>query len=234
MGFINNTSYILNAVLTKKGREYLAKSGGEFSITKFALSDDEIDYTLFNTAHPLGTNYYGAVLESTPMIEPNVDPEVVMKYKLISMPIGAKTLPFITLTAPASGYVGDAALKMNFNDENSANPWIPSIVTVNPSTEGGSDAFAEENYSFLVLNKFVVDIGVAIDDGTIDYNVGVVYGEESGRTSKKIVGRTAGIKTLMGDMGTSRETSIIITGQLSGAIYVLPVLVNYVNNTTAG
>ena len=59
-------------------------------------------------------------------------------------------------------------------------------------------------------------------------------GEESGRTSKKIVGRTAGIKTLMGDMGTSRETSIIITGQLSGAIYVLPVLVNYVNNTTAG
>jgi hypothetical protein len=80
----------------------------------------------------------------------------------------------------------------------------------------------------------VVNIGVVMDDRTIDYNVGVIYGEESGRTSKKIVGRSAGITTLMGDMNTSRETSIIITGQLSGAIYVLPVLVNYVNNTTAG
>ena len=38
----------------------------------------------------------------------------------------------------------------------------------------------------------------------------------------------------MGDMGTSRETSIIITGQMSGAIYVLPVKVNYVNKTTTG
>ena len=37
MGFINNTSYILNAVLTKKGREYLAKNDARFSITKFAL-----------------------------------------------------------------------------------------------------------------------------------------------------------------------------------------------------
>ena len=29
MGFINNTSTILNAVLTKKGRQYLAKSDGK-------------------------------------------------------------------------------------------------------------------------------------------------------------------------------------------------------------
>ena len=43
MGFINNTSTILNAVLTKKGRQYLAKSDGNFNITKFAISDDEID-----------------------------------------------------------------------------------------------------------------------------------------------------------------------------------------------
>tara|TARA_Y100000310_G_scaffold298398_1_gene332325 strand:- start:533 stop:1240 length:708 start_codon:yes stop_codon:yes gene_type:complete len=231
MGFINNTSYILNAVLTKKGREYLAKSGGEFSITKFALSDDEIDYTLFNTAHPYGTNYYGAVLESTPMIEPNVDPEVVMKYKLISMPIGAKTLPFVTLTAPSSGYVGDAALEMNFNDENSANPWIPSVVTLNPSTEGGSDAFAEEQYSFLVLNKFVVDIrpGIGLWD-ELSSTAGVSYGEESGRTSKKVVSRRATIQTqVVTASDVYRETSIIITGQQSGAIYVLPVRVEFKN-----
>jgi hypothetical protein len=230
MGFINNTSYILNAVLTKKGREYLAKSGGEFSITKFALADDEIDYTLWNTAHPYGTNYYGAVLEATPMIEPNVDPEVVMKYKLISMPIGVKTLPFITTSIPSSGFVGDSALQMNFNDE-SDTPWIPSTVSINPLTEGGDGTFAEEQYSFLVLNKFVIDIrpGIGLWD-ELSSTAGVSYGEESGRTSKKVVSRNATIQTqVVTATEVYRETSIIITGQKSGAIYVVPVRVEFKN-----
>ena len=74
MGFINNTSYLLNAVLTRRGREYLASNNSRFNITKFALADDEVDYTLWDTAHPLGTDYYGAVLESIPLVEPCVDP----------------------------------------------------------------------------------------------------------------------------------------------------------------
>ena len=102
MGFINNTSYILNAVLTKKGREYLAKNDAKFNITKFALADDEVDYTLWDTAHPLGTDYYGAVLESMPLVEPVVDPEVVMKYKLITAPVGSKALAAIKNVTPLS------------------------------------------------------------------------------------------------------------------------------------
>ena len=46
MGFLNNTSVTVDAVLTKKGRELLARGQDEFKITKFALSDDEIDYRL--------------------------------------------------------------------------------------------------------------------------------------------------------------------------------------------
>ena len=226
MGFINNTSYILNAVLTKKGREYLSKSGGEFSITKFALADDEIDYTLWDIAHPYGTNYYGAVLESTPMIEPNVDPEVVMKYKLITMPVGVKTLPFITTSIPPAGYV----LEIKYNDE-SAPPWIPSYGHMNLLTEGGDGAFAEEDYSFLVLNKFVVDIRPGIGNwDELSSTAGVSYGEESGRTSKKVVSRNATIQTQeVTAAEVYRETSIIITGRRSGAIYVVPVRVNYVS-----
>ena len=111
--------------------------------------------------------------------------------------------------------------------------WAYENVQLNPNTLGAEQAFAGEDYSFLVLNKNVVDIGI-VTDGSVDYNVGAVYGEETGRTSKKVVGREAGIITLMGDMGTSRETSIIITGQMSGAIYVFPVKVNYVDNTPSG
>ena len=51
---------------------------------------------------------------------------------------------------------------------------------------------------------------------------------------KKVVGEEVSIQTTVGTVGTSRETSIIITGQMSGAIYVFPVKVNYVDNTPTG
>ena len=232
MGFINNTSYILNAVLTKKGKQYLAKSDGKFNITKFALSDDEIDYTLWDTAHPMGTDYYGAVLESTPMLEPCVDPEVVMKYKLITMPVGTKALPYISNVTPSS-LLGDNAVTTSFNANTPGQQWSYESVLIDPHTDGADNTFSAEKYSFLVLNKNVVDIGIVVD-GSANYSVGAVYGEESGRTSKKVVERVASIITQAGTVGTSRETSIIITGQMSGAIYVLPVKVNYVDNTPSG
>ena len=233
MGFINNTSYILNAVLTKKGREYLSKSDGKFNISKFALADDEIDYTLWDTAHPLGTDYFGAALESTPMIEPCVDPEVTMKYKLITLPEGTTALPYISNITPPTGLTGTNALKTEFNSTNQPN-WSFDDHILNPTTVGADGTFSDEKYSFLVLNKNVVDVGVVGDDGTANYEVGAVYNEESGRLRKKVIGRVAQIQTTVGTVGTSRETSIIITGQMSGAIYVFPVKVNYVDNTSGG
>ncbi len=232
MGFINNTSYILNAVLTKKGKEYLSKSSGNFAITKFALSDDEIDYALWNTAHPKGSNYYGAVLESTPMLEPCVDPEVVMKYKLFTMPVGTKTLPYITditqllkVTA-TDGTVNDSRLKSIQTDEGS---WTLTETTINPTTVGADQSFQDENYSFLCLNMNVVDMrlgtlgtGEVFDDLPLG---GAIYGEESGRLSTKLVGESITIKAKQ--MTFDRETSIIITGQKSGAIYVLRVQVTF-------
>ena len=231
MGFINNTSYILNAVLTKKGRQYLAKSDGKFNITKFALSDDEIDYTLWDTAHPKGTDYYGAVLESTPMLEPCVDPEVVMKYKLFTMPVGTKALPYIDNITPSS-LLGSNALISSYNTS-LPNQWSLNDHYINPSTAGADNAFINEDYSFLVLNKNVVNVGI-VQNGVPNYDVGAVYNEETGRLSKKVVGEEVAIQTTIGTVGTSRETSIIITGQMSGAIYVFPVKVNYVDNTPTG
>jgi|TARA_B110000263_G_scaffold247000_1_gene258975 hypothetical protein len=228
MGFINNTSYILNAVLTKKGKQYLAKPGSNFTITKFALADDEVDYTLWDTAHPKGTDYYGAVLESTPMLEPCVDPEVVMKYKLFTMPVGTKALPYITNVTPSS-LLGDNALVTGYNSETQPN-WSVENHVINPTTQGAEGAFLGENYSFLVLNKNVIDIGVGQGDD-VNYNVGAIYNEESGRLVKKVLGKVATITTAISTVGTTRETSIIITGQSSGAIFVLPVLVSYVDNT---
>jgi hypothetical protein len=54
MGFLNNTTITIDAVLTKRGRELLARGRNEFAVTKFALADDEVDYRLWDTSHPNG------------------------------------------------------------------------------------------------------------------------------------------------------------------------------------
>jgi hypothetical protein len=59
MGYLNNQVVTVDAILTTKGRELLAKNDGSFRITQFALSDDEIDYTLYNPTHPSGSSFYG-------------------------------------------------------------------------------------------------------------------------------------------------------------------------------
>ena len=66
MGFLNNTTVTVDAILTKKGRELLAQGTNAFNITKFALADDEVDYRLYDTSHPNGTDFYGAVIEAMP------------------------------------------------------------------------------------------------------------------------------------------------------------------------
>lgn len=83
MGYLNNTSRTLDAILTKRGRELLS-TGGDFTVTQFALGDDEIDYALWDASHTQGTDYYGAVIENMPALEPFNDPSEIMKYKLVT------------------------------------------------------------------------------------------------------------------------------------------------------
>ena len=62
MGYLDNSSVTVDAILTLKGRELLAKGGNAFNITQFAVGDDEIDYSLWNPADARGTNYYGSII----------------------------------------------------------------------------------------------------------------------------------------------------------------------------
>ena len=73
MGYLNSAEVTVDAILTKKGRELLARGRSAFVITKFAVADDEIDYGLYNPAHPLGTEYYGNAIENLPIVEASPD-----------------------------------------------------------------------------------------------------------------------------------------------------------------
>ena len=101
MGYLDNTSVTVDAILTKKGREYLASGRGNFEITQFALGDDEVDYTLWNTAHSLGSDYYGEIIENMPVLEAITDENFALRYKLLTLPKNSTSVPSFSVT-PAS------------------------------------------------------------------------------------------------------------------------------------
>mgnify|MGYP003649308872 CR=1 FL=1 len=83
MAFLDNSGdIILDAVLTDLGRQRMSQ--GNFKITKFALGDDEIDYTLYNKNHPSGSAYYDIEILQTPCFEAFTTDNANINYGLLS------------------------------------------------------------------------------------------------------------------------------------------------------
>ena len=94
MGYLDNTVITVDAILTKRGRELLARN--DFRITQFGLADDEVDYTLYNEDHPNGSQYAGEAIENMPTLEAIPDENNIMVHKLITLPRGTSKLPIVT------------------------------------------------------------------------------------------------------------------------------------------
>jgi|TARA_R110001592_G_scaffold1578_9_gene9314 hypothetical protein len=111
MGYLDKTTITVDAILTKKGRELLAKGSEFFNITQFALADDEIDYGLWDVNHQLGTNYYGQAIEAMPLVEAVPNENYVMKHKLVTLPKNISRMPTVTVgvTDITLTYGGDKA-----------------------------------------------------------------------------------------------------------------------------
>ena len=142
MGYLNNSTITVDAILTKKGRELLARGRDEFKITQFALSDDEIDYDLYNTEHPLGTAYYGAAIENMPIIEAIPDETQMMKYKLVTLPKGTARIPVV-----------DAGLTvLNLQGRQTA--------LISPTTVNFTNGNAQYGYTAILSDSDVAEIRV--------------------------------------------------------------------------
>ena len=122
MGYLDNTSITVDAILTKRGRELLSQGGlGAFNITQFALGDDEIDYTLFNEDHPNGSQFAGEAIENMPLIEAIPDEGNIMIHRLITLNSGTTKLPSIAANTSKIilNLAGNATISpstLNFND----------------------------------------------------------------------------------------------------------------------
>ena len=91
MAFLDNSGdIILDAVLTDEGRKRLAAGDGSFRIVKFALGDDEIDYSLYENSnhpdgrHPSGSAYYDLSILQSPILEAMTNNAGSVRSKLIN------------------------------------------------------------------------------------------------------------------------------------------------------
>ena len=96
MGYLDNSTIVVDAVLTKQGRKLLALGQG-LNISYFTLTDTGVDYSLWNPDHPSGSAYYGEAIENMPNLEALPNSAYFMRNNLLSLPRDVKSLPYVTL-----------------------------------------------------------------------------------------------------------------------------------------
>ena len=215
MGYLNNTVITVDAILTKKGREALARNDGSFRITQFALSDDEIDYTLYNPNHPSGSAFYGEAIEGMPLLEAFPDDQQIMKYKLATLPRGTAKLPILNLGYDAITLKQGASLSITPQTLN----YLDNVSIFETSGYVATIADVRLLSSFEGLG---VNTQAAISQNstsTIGTNV-----------SKTVIGtqinlRATTVNTLFGTNSQLR-TTLTVVGLDSGARITIPVTIN--------
>lgn len=219
MGYLDNGTVILDAALTKKGREALARGDGSFKITQFAVSDDEIDYTLYNPNHPLGSAFYGQAIENLPLLEAFTDETQTMKYKLTTLPRGTAKLPVLD--------IGFSAIRLKQGASLAITPQTLNYLGSSQTSEASgyvatiADARVLQTYNGVGINT--PEAENLNSTTTLGTNVSkTVIG-----TSINLTGTT--VNTLFGS-NTSLQTTITIIGRDSGARVTVPVTIVKVNN----
>jgi hypothetical protein len=85
MGFLDHSTnnIILDAVLTDTGRQFLSRNDGSFSLFKFALGDDEVNYSIISKyGRSVGRE---KVEKNTPIFEALTNQSQAQKFKLVSV-----------------------------------------------------------------------------------------------------------------------------------------------------
>ena len=94
MGYLDGSTVVVDAVLTKLGRKKLAE-GGALEISQFALGDTGIDYTLWNVSHPSGSNSYGEAITSLPQLEAVTNETNALRFKLATYARDTEFIPYL-------------------------------------------------------------------------------------------------------------------------------------------
>ena len=224
MAILNPTVVTVDAILTTKGRELLARNDGSFQITQFSLADDEIDYTLYNPSQPSGSAFYGEAIEAMPIIQAFPEDTQIMRYKLVTLPRGTSRLPVVSL-----GY-NTIVLKQG------------ASLTITPQTLnylGATSTFEANGYvatiaDIRLLSSFqgtgiTTTTVTAANAASLNTTTGTVLSKSEIGTSFTLTGTT--VNTLFGSTLTTLSTTITVVGRDSGARITIPLNIQKVSTT---
>ena len=217
MGYLDPSVLTIDAILTRKGREALAKNDGSFRITQFALADDEIDYTLYNPSHPSGSAFYGEAIEGMPLLEAFPIETQIMKYKLATLPRGTAKMPVLNL--------GYSAISLQQGASLSISPQTLNYLGNNQTYETSgysatiSDVRLMNSYSGVGINTDAANAQNASATVTLGTNV-----------SKTVIGtqinlRATTVNTLFGS-NVRLTGTLTVVGLDSGARVTIPITIN--------
>ena len=214
MGYLDNSSITVDAILTKRGRELLSRNDGSFRITQFALGDDEIDYSLFNENHPNGTQFSAEAIENMPLIEAIPNGANIMNSKLITLTRGVSAIPYIQLQSSTLSVDRGGTIALNPNTFNL----------------GGNNQSSVEEYIFTIFDDRLADSFIG-QGGSAPASAADISEFSSIARSFSVRGASlSAVATtsndLFGASVTSQTTSIIIEGVTSGAIKSVALTIN--------
>ena len=206
MGYLDNTTLTVDAVLTTKGRQILAL-GGQLSITKFALSDDEVDYNLWNPTHTLGSNYYGAVIENMPVLEAVPNDSHVMKSKLITLPRNITAIPILTVQGGPvtfTSMTGQGTITATVSNLLNANASLGYTAILSDNTVATLQAAPDS-----VLNGVTVPTYISDQMGISGNSVTAVSRGKFLIKPKSVNGTKTALLTIFGNETGGFETTLI-------------------------
>ena len=222
MGYLSNTSVVVDAILTDKGRQLLAQNDGSFQITQFSLSDDEVDYTLYNPNHPSGSAFYGEAIENMPIIQAFPEANEIMKYKLITLPRGTAKLPVIS--------IGYSTIIMKQGSSISITPQTLNYL-------GATSTFEQSGYVATIGDVRTMSAfnGVGINTPNVTALNATGTTTVGTNVSKTVIGTSINltattVNTLFGT-NTTLYTTLTIVGRDSGARVFVPVQIQQVTQS---
>jgi hypothetical protein len=197
MGYLDNSTITVDAILTKKGRELLARGRDEFKITQFALADDEVDYDLYNSEHPLGTAYYGAAIENMPIVEALPDETQMMKYKLVTLPKGTARIPVVS--------VGATNISLQSNE----------TTVISPATTNFTNGNSRFGYTAILSDSDVAEIRVTRSATNRAATVAQFIGDSEAAQSVSVSGLQFEIAAKP-QLAADKTATILIIGNETG------------------
>lgn len=204
MAYLDNTTVTVDAILTKKGRELLS-SGRGLGITQFALSDDEIDYSLYDPAHPLGSAYYDSAIKALPVVEATPDETQLLRYKLVTLPKSTTRIPQVD--------AGISSISRAYNQ---------GSTPFTPSTSGGGNT--RLGYTAILHNRRAGEIiGSGLEGVTVG-SIPIFLGDVGLATAQVIKGKTFEFVP-NSQVTTDVTTKITIVGNETGGTAEISVTV---------